>query len=138
MSKLKELYNNRKDKSASYNEWLHSEFESFIDENLFNYERCLIYNEMMQDKHLTMWENIEDISEIYGSDFLHVYSLIDHNKFDIYDDIIIEENCLIVSYTYKDFLDNYWDIDAIVEYIDKKGLENLINKNLILDKVNMM
>lgn len=120
-----------------YDKWLHDDFEYFIGKNLSDYEACLIYNEMMQDKHLTMWENIENISEIYGDDFLHVYSLIDHNKFNIYDDIIIEENCLIVSYTYKDFLDNYWDIDAIVEYIDKKGLENLINKNLILDKVNV-
>ena len=104
MSKLEELYNNRKDKLASYDEWLHSEFEAFIDENLSNYERCLIYNEMAQDKSYIMWENINNISEIYGSDFLHVYSLIDHNKFNVYDDVIIEEYCLIVSYTYSDFL----------------------------------
>lgn len=138
MSELEKLYDNRKDKPASYSEWLHSEFEAFIDENLSNYERCLIYNEMAQDKSYIMWENIINISEIYGSDFLHVYSLIDHNKFNVYDDVIIEEYCLIVSYTYSDFLNEYWHIDDIVEYIDKKGLENLINKDLILDKVNVM
>ena len=115
------------DKPVCYNEWLHSEFAELIDNGLSDYEKCLVYNEMAQDKHYLMWDNINDISNIFGGDFLHVYSLIDHNKFDVYDDIIIEEGGLIVSYTYADFVNEYWDIDTIVEYIDKKGVENLIN-----------
>jgi hypothetical protein len=135
MSKLEELYKNSdKYTHCSYNEWLY-DFGLFINDNLSDYEKCLIYNEMAQDKHYLMWDNIEDISNIFGDDFLHVYSLIDHNKFNIYDDIIIEEGCLVVSYTYADFVIEYWDINTIVEYIDKKGVENLINSEIIIDNV---
>ena len=124
-----------KSESVSYQEWLHSEFAELLNKNLSDYEKCLIYNEMAQDKHYLMWDNIEDISNIFGDDFLHVYSLIDHDKFNIYDDVIIEEGCLVVSYTYADFVNEYWDIDAIVEYIDKKGVENLINNEIIIDNI---
>lgn len=124
-----------KGEPVSYQEWLHSEFAELLNKNLSDYEKCLVYNEMAQDKHYLMWDNIDDISNIFGGDFLHVYSLIDHNKFDVYDDIIIEEGCLIVSYSYADFIGAYWDIDSIVDYIDKKGVENLINSEIIIDNV---
>lgn len=136
MTKLEELYNNREDKSTRYNEWLYTEFADFIEENLSDYDKCLIYNEIAQDKRYNMWDSIEDISNIFGNDFLHVYSLIDHDRFNIYDDIIFEEGCLIVSYTYADFVSEYWDIEDVVTYISKFGLENLINKDIILDKVD--
>ena len=136
---MKDIYNEYvedcKGKPVSYQEWLHSEFAGLIDEGLSDYEKCLIYNEMAQDKHYLMWDNIENISNIFGDDFLHVYSLIDHDKFNIYDDVIIEEGCLIVSYTYADFVNKYWDIVTTVEYIDKKGVENLINSEIIIDNV---
>lgn len=136
---MKDIYNEYvedcKGEPVGYQKWLHSEFAGLINEGLSDYEKCLIYNEMAQDKHYLMWDNIEDISNIFGDDFLHVYSLIDHNKFNIYDDIIIEEGCLVVSYTYADFVIEYWDINTIVEYIDKKGVENLINSEIIIDNV---
>ena len=136
MSKLEELYKNSdKYTHCSYNEWLY-DFGLFINDNLSDYEKCLIYNEIAQNRHYAMWDNIDDISEIFGHDFLHVYSLIDHDRFNIYDDIIFEEECLIVSYTYADFISEYWDIEDIVTYISKFGLENLINKDLILDKID--
>lgn len=119
-----------------YDEWLHDDFEYFIEKNLSDYEKCLIYNEIAQNRHYAMWDNIEDISNIFGDDFLHVYSLIDHDRFNIYDDIIFEEGCLIVSYSYADFVNEYWDIEDVVSYINKIGIENLINKELILDKLD--
>jgi len=123
-----------KDKPVDYQEWLHSEFAELLNKNLSDYEKCLIYNEYADFKGMLMWDDIESLNDIEDN-FLHLYSLISNSKFNEREDIIIEENFEIVSYTYEHFVDEYWNINDIVEYISERGVENIINSEIILDNV---
>ena len=139
METLMDLYNEYKEiveEPVDYEYWIYEGFGADLDNNFSDYEKCLHYNEYADKNGHYMWDNIESLNE-YG-DFLRTYDIINHDRFDTQDDIIIEENNSIVSYTYSDFVEEYWDIDKIITFIEVTGLENLINYDIIIDKVNMM
>ena len=141
---LKELYKNytkdwnntyHNDDYNCYGDWLHNEFADSLDDNLSDYEKCTIYNEYADRTIRKMWDNIESLNEFQDDNFLELYRKIDHDNFNSYDDIIIEENYAIVSYKYADFIKEYWNVDGIVNFIHSEGLESLITMDVIVKAV---
>lgn len=140
---LKELYENytkdwnntyHNDEYHCYGDWLHNEFAESLD-SLNDVTKCYIYNEYADRTARKMWDNIESLNEFQDDNFRELYRKIDHNDFNPYDDIIIEENCAIVSYSYAEFIRNYWNVDGIVNFIHSEGLESLIAMDIIVEAV---
>lgn len=139
MITLEKLYEHCKremDETRNFEAWFIDDFVATL-EDLTYYNQCLLYNEYADKKHLTRWYNIEELND-WGYQFIDMYNLIDHDNFNTQDDIVIEENDGIRSYSYADFAEEYFNACEMAEFIRDIGLENLINNDIIASVYNYM
>lgn len=112
-----------------YGEWLNSNFVDMLN-NISCEDKCHLYNEYAENSHKVLWDYIDTLND-WGDNFLHVYSMINHSRFNELEDIIIEENFKIVSYTFESFVDEYWNATDVARFIHSFGLENLNNNDVV-------
>lgn len=117
-----------------YADWLYTDFANALA-TLNDWCKCDIYNEYADRTGRKMWDTIDSLNEYQGDNFLEIYRKINHERFNPYDDIIIEESSAIVSYTCRNFLWQYWNASSIVRFIYTEGLESLANMDNIVKAV---
>lgn len=117
-----------------YVDWLHNDFANALA-TLSDWCKCDIYNEYADRTGRKMWDTIESLNEYQEDNFLEIYRKINHERFNPYDDIIIEESSAIVSYTCRDFIQQYWNLNTIINFIHVEGLESLANMDNIVKAV---
>lgn len=139
MITLEKLYEHCKremDETRDFEAWFIDDFVATL-EDLTYYNQCLLYNEYADKKGLHVWDDIESLNDSAYM-FTDLYDLIDHNNFNTQDDIVIEENDGIRSYSYADFAKEYFNVCEMAEFIRDIGLENLINIDIILSVYGYM
>ena len=132
----KECHEGMGGEPACFEEWKENEFKesikSFLDDMSYEQKVAIMISYCQSDRACSIPypDYMESIDEC-GS-FTDLYDKIDHDNFNIRHDLFYENGSCLVSCDFGDFVNDYWDLDDMTEYV-VDNFNDLYTNDYIID-----